>query len=176
MAFPGGSFAPPLSDALLAAYEALATSASPEIKDAMQKLLQCVKHWWQLPDSSTARSVPHPSGRGMHVPLDKPIADALWDDIPWGHELNAIQALLNTIPEGQRDLRDAAFHLLWYVRELDLDREPITLDKVNLSQEEEAIRTKHFSARAGGPPITLQLPLVTPEPTKPAAMPATRTI
>ena len=27
-------------------------------------------------------------------------------------------------------LRDAAFHLLWHVKELDLDREPITTDKL----------------------------------------------
>jgi hypothetical protein len=41
--------------------------------------------------------------------------------------------LLDTLPSdtpSQKSLRDAAFHLLWHVVELDKDREPITADKL----------------------------------------------
>jgi hypothetical protein len=128
---PGGSFAPPLSDDRIAEYELLAEEASPEVKDAMQTLLKCVKHWWDLPESSQAGAKPHPSGRGRIVSLDEPIAKALWDDIPWTRELKSMGELFDGISaETQRELRNAAFHLLWHAVELDLDREPITADKV----------------------------------------------
>jgi hypothetical protein len=68
---------------------------------------------------------------GVVVPLDDPIAKELYDAIPWEHEIAGIQSLFDSIDRvSQRDLRNAAFHLLWHVKELNLDREPITNDKI----------------------------------------------
>lgn len=128
----GGSFAPPLSDEKITAYEALAASADAPVQDAMKTMLTCVKQWWDLPYSTEDGASPHPSGVGRIIPLDDPIAKALWDAIPWKHELDAIQGLFDAIHAEQKDLRTAAFHLLWFVRELDLDREPITADLVRV--------------------------------------------
>lgn len=123
----GGSFAPPLTDELLAAYHALALEAGEEIRDAMLKLHACAAQWWELPES-TGDGKPHPSGRGYIVALDAPIATALWEAIPWTRELDMFGALFDTLPTGR--LRNAAFHLLWFAKELDLDREPLTSDKL----------------------------------------------
>ena len=127
----GGSFAPPLSDDILAAYRALidALPASP-IKDAMLTLHNCCAQWWEQPES-TGEGKPHPCGRGCMVALDAPIAAALWDHVPWAEELAMMQALFDGIdPVAQRDLRNAAFHLLWHAKELEMDREPMTADKL----------------------------------------------
>lgn len=128
----GGSFAPPLSEELLASYEALAAKADAPVRDAMSTLLACVKRWWDLPYSGPEGSAPHASGVGTIIPLDAPIAAELEPHIPWGHEIAAIQGLFDAIPVEQRDLRNAAFHLLWHVKELDLDREPITSDLIKV--------------------------------------------
>jgi len=128
----GGSFAPPLTDELLMKYEALVNDLDPQfpVRDAMVKLLDCCKQWWDLPES-VGEGKPHPSGRGNIVGLDEPIKKALWDHIPWSHELKAFGVLFDGIdPVKQKELRDAAHHLLWHVVELDLDREPITTDKL----------------------------------------------
>lgn len=126
----GGSFAPPLTDELLASYEALANEATGPVKDVVLELLNCCKQWWELPESVGGGNA-HPSGRGFIVELDHAIKESLWDLIPWPHEIKAMESLLNTLdPVGQKDLRNAAFHLLWHVKELDLDREPITTDKL----------------------------------------------
>mgnify|MGYP000974726190 CR=1 FL=1 len=126
----GGSFAPPLSDELLDKYQALISQSQGAIKDALTTLLTCCRKWWELPESVGGGNA-HPSGRGFVVELDHTIKESLWDLIPWPHEIKAMESLLNTLdPVGQKDLRNAAFHLLWHVKELDLDREPITTDKL----------------------------------------------
>ena len=129
----GGSFAPPLTDDLIQVYQDLidGLDCPSPVYDAMAKLMACVRQWWDLPESSPDGSQPHPSGSGVIVPLDSPIASALWEAIPWKHELDGMQALFDAIPAGtEKALRDAAFHLLWHVKELDLDREPITSEKL----------------------------------------------
>lgn len=126
----GGSFAPPLSDETIAKYEAMiaALPASP-VKDGMATCLNCCKKWWDLPESNS-KKVPHMTGVAM-TPLDKPIMVALDEHIPWENEIQAIADAFETISnETNKPLRDAAFHLLWHVRELNLDREPITKDRV----------------------------------------------
>ncbi len=127
----GGSFAPPLSDALLAKYKAMVQALAPSpAKDAMAQLLHCCGVWWELPESNGA-SRPHASGRGTVVNLTEANKAALWDHIPWAHEIEGMKALFETIqPDQQRNLRNAAHHLLWHVIELDLDREPVTTDKL----------------------------------------------
>lgn len=141
----GGSFAPPLSDELLAKYKAMVEALQPSpVKDAMEKLLHCCGVWWDLPESNNG-STPHPVGVGVVRHLDEAHKRALWDHIPWSHrstepkigafgpngELDHMAEILETISnDTQRDLRNAAHHLLWHVVELDLDREPMTTDKL----------------------------------------------
>lgn len=128
----GGSFAPPLTDELIERYRATieALSASP-VRDAMRQCLACCERWWGLPDSVGTETRNHPSGVGRIVDLEPAIAEALWDHIPWDHEIEAIQSLFDAIdPGSSRELRNAAFHLLWHVKELNLDREPLTADKL----------------------------------------------
>ncbi len=128
----GGSFAPPLDDAKLARYRALidALPARSPLRDALETLYRCVAQWWELPES-TGGGRPHPVGRGYIVHLDEQHQKALWDAIPWEHELRECERLCDGIdPRGQKELRDAAHHLLWFVKELNLDREPLTNDKL----------------------------------------------
>jgi hypothetical protein len=127
----GGSFAPPLTDEKLAAYKQFADAAAdPQIRDAMLVLHNCAAQWWEQPES-TGDGRPHPSGRGVIVDLDQPIAAALFDHIPWKDELDVFAARFDGIDAvASKELRDAAFHLLWFARELDLDREPLTANKL----------------------------------------------
>jgi hypothetical protein len=121
-----------LTDELLLEYRKIIESLDPQsqIRDAMQKLLHCCEQWWNQPES-TGDGKPHPSGRGVIVDLDKSIADALWEHIPWDDELKAFAALFDKLdPVAEANLRNAAFHLLWHAKELELDREPITTDKL----------------------------------------------
>lgn len=133
--FPVACAAPPLTDELLAEYKLLAADALPEVKDVMNLLLVCVEAWWELPESelpaSASASVPG-GGRLPSVPLSDELKAKLWDVTPWMRELNTLST-----PQGDGlfdvltgKLRDAAFHLLWYAKEITLDREPMSQDKI----------------------------------------------
>lgn len=128
----GGSFAPPLTDELISKYQSL-IGALPQgnpIKDILMILLNCCVQWWKLP-VSTGEGSQHPSGRGIIIPLDDKHAKALDQHIPWDFEVGVYAKQLDTIhPVEQTELRNAAFHLLWHVKELDIGREPITTDKL----------------------------------------------
>lgn len=95
----GGSFAPPLTDALLAKYKAIieGMDAKSPIRDAMQKLYDCVTKWWEEPVSTKGAKRAHQSGTGSILDLDKEIRDRLWDCIPWDTELDAMQELFDPI-------------------------------------------------------------------------------
>lgn len=128
----GGSFAPPLSDKLLGEYKKKIDEleASP-VKDALEVVLNCCEKWWKLPEAKDTLKTPHASGRGLMVSLQDDQAKALEKHIPWSHELEGIAGVFDTIdPEKDKGLRDAAFHLLWHVKELDLGREPLTSDQL----------------------------------------------
>lgn len=126
----GGSFAPPLTAEKLAAYRTLAETAEPEAKDAMQKLL-LMAETFQMTGESKLGGTPHPSGRGTVVPLEEAEKERIFDVVPWEKELRMYGQVFETIShETHPDLRNAAFHLLWYGKELCLDREPITNDKL----------------------------------------------
>lgn len=137
---PVACFAPPLTDALLAKYEALAAAlpnSRGDVRDAMRECLAAVKFWWDLPES---KGLPDDQklkllhrGKEARVPvtsLTPDLVEKLWDAVPWGYELDAMQALFDRIAPAERDLRDACFHLLWHARELCNDREPLTRDKL----------------------------------------------
>lgn len=118
--------APALTDDLLATYRSLKPAGGP-IADAMETLLQCVEKWWELPESSGQDKQYYPLVGSEIVKLDKEIQDQLYDLIPWDHELKAMGQLFDTISSAtDKPLRDAAYHLLWYVKEFNFDREPIT--------------------------------------------------
>lgn len=125
----GGSFAPPLTEELLERYRAtIDAMPAGALRDAVDALHRCAAAWWEQPES-TGDGRPHASGKGVIVDLDEPIVAALDPTTPWAYECDAIQALLDasTITG---EARHAAYHLLWFAKELTQDREPITADKV----------------------------------------------
>jgi hypothetical protein len=150
-------FPHPLTDELLAKYEALAAAAPAQLKEIMQKLLVPIKMWWELPESTrTDVDIQHvlhrtdPKQERVLTPIQiRPLEmehqKHLWDAIPWDHELEGMQKVLLALPDGVTevhvphgenynkvtdqaafDLRNAAWHLWWYVAELYQDREPLT--------------------------------------------------
>lgn len=136
---PAACFAPLLTDEKLTKYESLIAAAPPgEIKDAMLTCLACVKTWWELPESKRTDgdrfAIQH---RGKDItfqvtPLEKEHVVALDPHTPWMRELNTLST-----PHGDGlfdsltgELRDCAFHLLWHCKEITLDREPLTQDKL----------------------------------------------
>lgn len=126
----GGSFAPPLDQAKLKTYGALAADAPEQVKDAMIGLLSMVQQYQQHAPSRQ-RGTPHPSGRGRVVPLEPETIKAIGDSVPWEDELTMLAQVFDRIdPVEDKDLRDAAHHLLWWGRELNLDREPLTTEKL----------------------------------------------
>lgn len=134
----GGSFAPPLSDAILASYASLieATDPNTELGEALRRCFACVDVWWGIPESC-GPLVHHAGspfiidGQVRHVSaveLDTVTQTSLWDTIPWEYEIVHYGRVFDGILD--RTLRNCAFHLLWHVKELDNDREPITQDKI----------------------------------------------
>jgi len=122
----GGSFAPPIDDARLSAYEALIPSDDRQVADYMTSLLAMVSKFRETPESKAAGS-PHPVV-GTIIPLEDAEIQRIWDVVPYKEECDAIGAVFERLPTG--DVRNAAFHLLWYAYELTNDREPITSDKI----------------------------------------------
>jgi len=221
--------APPLTDELLATYRKAidALPSDSPYKVALDNCWKCCKTWWELPEPEGTQRNAQPWGEivAMHDDHKK----ALWDLIPWEHELDSlagapegrlglfdeieadanirnaergqqwnmavikhvistfypddpneydriwaaihaeakwINTVSNTtkmdyeakkkkaqeccdsivksvnsknypaIPRPKMEptpLRDAAMHLIWHVRELNRDREPLTLDKIKKS-------------------------------------------
>lgn len=127
----GGTFAPPIGGGQLDDYEILASKASGPVGDSMLKLIMMVRKFQETPASSLP-GTPHRSGVGLVVPLEPAEVERIDPVVPWEHELDAMARLFDGINlVGQKALRDAAFHLLWYGRELFLDREPMTKDRLN---------------------------------------------
>lgn len=125
----GGSFAPPLDDTRLASYKALAEAlvASP-VKSGMLDLVEMMEEFNKTPPS-TLPSTMHPATRTLIItPLDSAEIERIDHVVPWAHECDSLGKVFEDIPPG--DLRNAAFHLLWFARELTNDREPITSDRL----------------------------------------------
>lgn len=139
-ALPVACFAPPLTDTKLARYRELAAALpkTDPVGDALRSLLACVGLWWELPESDRPAakwSITHKGKPATFAvtPLSADLVEQLWAVTPWMHELNVLSTsagdgLFDAIPPG--DLRDAAFTLLWYAKEISLDREPVTLDRL----------------------------------------------
>jgi hypothetical protein len=128
----GGSFAPPLTDDALERYRGLAAGLpkNSRIRSIMDDMLACCDKWWDLPESN-GTGKPHATGLGTVVTLSADNAKALDSHIPWDDELETWKRVLDGIDaETNKELRDAAHHLLWHVCELSLGREPLTADKL----------------------------------------------
>lgn len=126
----GGNFAPPLPKEKVALYRELGESLLLHLKEPFMRLCDMVELFYETPESPLP-GTPHRSGRGLVVPLTEEEKARMWDAIPWPHELDMYGQLFDEIDNAtQHDLRNAAYHLLWFARELDLDREPITNDKI----------------------------------------------
>lgn len=132
MPYFGGSFAPPLPASKLAAYEALATALPlGPARDGMLSLVAMKKKFDETGPSGRAPTI-HPATRTPIVtPLEEAEVRRIWDHVPWPAECDMLGKVFDALdPVTQRDVRNAAFHLLWFARELTLDREPITNDKL----------------------------------------------
>jgi hypothetical protein len=139
---PVACFAPELTDERLARYEVLANAlpdSRGEVRDAMRECLAAAKLWWQLPESKGDRKdqsldVRHQNkDRSVKLTsLTPDLVEQLWDAVPWPYELDAMQSLFDRTFQGREEaeLKDACFHLLWFARELCLDREPLTQEKL----------------------------------------------
>lgn len=143
---PVACFAPPLTDELLAQYrQQIDAVTDAELKSELDKCYACVAAWWELPVSAqppTARTAlmhrtdPAAARREIQVavtPLEPDHVHQLWDVTPWMRELNTLSngegtGLFDSLPAG--DLRNAAFHLLWHCKEITLDREPMTNNRL----------------------------------------------
>lgn len=125
----GGSFAPPLDESKLAAYEALAATADRRVKEQMSQLIAMLRVFWETGES---KAEPQRSPIGVLVtPLEDDEIDRIWDHVPYPDECDGIGRVFDTLPDGA--IRNAAFHLLWYARELAADREPVTNDKLTFA-------------------------------------------
>lgn len=136
---PVACFAPPLTDEKLAEYQALIDSCQDiRIKDAMTQCMSCVKAWWELPVSSRRDFKTWSIGRRNEsgqmktieyneIPLEEDHIKALDVVTPWDTECTIMGDLFDRIKVGD-PLRDAAFHLLWFCKEITRDREPLTAD------------------------------------------------
>lgn len=122
----GGSFAPPITAAQLAQYKEIASLATEQVREVMLNLIKMVEVFQQTPRSSLASDV-GPVGIGMLTPLENEEIQRIWDLVPWDYECDAYQGLFERIPPDSQ-VRTPAFHLLWYARELTMDREPMTND------------------------------------------------
>lgn len=133
---PVACFAPDLTDEKIAEYRQIADSLPDSrgaIRDAIRECLVVVSTWWELPESTgSARDrlleIRHRGETKLFkvTTLSDDLKRQLYDIIPWSYEISAMQALFDDIPAEERELRNCAFHLLWFVIELNQDREPIT--------------------------------------------------
>lgn len=130
--------APALDDATLERYAAIvADLETGELKSEMESVLACVRAWWEIPESKrrdveTIR-VWNPAAKAWGTvdlqPLEAKHVAELWEVTPWMRELESIGVnLIDALPQG--DTRNALTHLLWFAKEITLDREPATADKL----------------------------------------------
>jgi len=123
-----GSFAPPLSDAKLAEYSDLAETATNHvIRGHMKNLIKMLEKFRQTP-ASALEPKPHPVGVGTVTPLEQQEVERMNDVVPTIDDCRRINDEFDRLPNG--NLRNAAYHLLWFAVELAEGREPCTNDKL----------------------------------------------
>lgn len=164
----GGSFAPALTPEKIKEYRVAAEDAEPEVKGAILELCDMADAFLGKARSDLP-GTPHPSERGLMIPLRKNVMEEIEPLVPWPWQCSAIQTLFNELPDGITErtewidapkslknpngegkvakvvnvvtdqkayaIRQAAFHLLWYAKELTIDRQPMTKEEI-LHQEQ----------------------------------------
>jgi hypothetical protein len=127
----GGSFAPPLTDKQLDNYEDLANECDdPQVQDYMLNLVKMVRKFRET-EPSKKKGTKHPSGVGTITQLEDAEIERIWDVVPWMEETKVMSEVFDRIsPDDDKELRNAAHHLLWFAVELSQDREPLTNDKL----------------------------------------------
>ena len=137
----GGSFAPPLTEDKLKEYKLLAATADIRINEVMLKLIEMVEVFNQTPTSAST-PIPHRTGIVNQILLEEQEITRIWNYVPWDYEIEAYSKLFETINNSDnKPLRDACFHLLWFAKELESDREPITNDKLQFSTQSKLAQT-----------------------------------
>lgn len=142
-----GCFSPPLTDELLLEYRSLIATAAEPVRGAARQLLAMADAFLETPRSTERPEIlPMVAMKDGQVitkaecrPLEDAEVERMWDLVPWKDEAarnrhgafdddhcDQYGELFEGLPAG--DLRNAAFHLLWYARELARDREPMTND------------------------------------------------
>lgn len=121
----GGSFAPPITDELLAEYCSLCEQCKDRKAQGYMRQLVVMLNKFNETPRSTIEGTPHPVGVGVIVPLEPDEIERIWDEVPWPEECDLMGKAFDVL---KGDVRKAAYHLLWYARELTADREPITND------------------------------------------------
>ena len=148
--------APDITPKHLVAYRNLAATADRKIRDVMLQLCSMVEHFRKTPESQLkGRPVQFMNASGkiaVAVPLEQDEITRIFDFVPDEDEIKMYGQRFDTLPAG--DLRDAAFHLLWFANELVKDREPIIREKVFSAEELAAIDAAQIE-RIGIAPITL---------------------
>ncbi len=149
--------APDITTTKLATYRELAATAEPSVKEVMARLCDMVEHFRKTPESKLPGSPVQFMNAGnkiaIAVPLEPDEILRIWDHVPYQDEIDVYGARFEKIP--QSDLRDAAFHLLWFATELTKDREPMTREKVFSQEELEKIDADQMK-RIGRAPVTLR--------------------
>lgn len=116
-----GCIAPPLTLETLASYRELAKSAPAPVADAMLRFCELAEFVLAHP----------PAGEGFLAPLTEAEVTAYWDLCPFMDECLLLEARFESIDaQSQKTLRDAAYHLSWFAKEIALDRVPMTTDKL----------------------------------------------
>jgi len=123
----GGSFAPRITDDKLEEYRQLAGNVPDQrCSEYMIQLVEMLDLFNETPESSLP-GTKNPLA-GMVVPLEDAEIKRIWDKVPYMEECDLIGKAFDILPPGEQ--RNAAYHLLWYARELTLDREPMTQERV----------------------------------------------
>lgn len=111
----GGSFAPPLTDELLARYAAIIAGLDPKERTTaiLRELEACAIAWWNEPESG-GNGKPHPvfGSKVAMIDLDAEIAARLWDTTPWADDLEAWKPILETL-EAEPHARNQAKLAVW---------------------------------------------------------------
>jgi hypothetical protein len=126
----GGCFAPALAPEKVSDYRQLAaTVQDKQVAQYMSDLCDMLELFYQTPESTEASS--KHAIAGMVTPLADNEVQRIWDKVPWPEECDLIGKAFDRLPAG--DVRNAAYHLLWYARELTQDREPMTKERAGLT-------------------------------------------
>lgn len=149
--------APDITPTKLVLYRELAQVAETSVKEVMLKLCDMIGHFRKTPESKLPGLPVQFMNAGtkvaMAVPLEQDEIIRIWDYVPYQDEIDVYGTRFDKLPLG--DLRDAAFHLLWFATELTKDREPMTREKVFTQEELTEIDADQL-ARTGTAPVTLR--------------------